>query len=391
MTMGTWWLGESELKEEQREVVEIEPGTSFLLLGPPGSGKTNILLLRANYLYLTDYPDLFVIVFTRTLRQFIAMGADRYDFPVDKVVTSRQWQQDLLKRYGVKVPSFGPGVDFDQQRIQLSELVRKELVEKRGLREIFDAVLLDEAHDYTPDEIRTFRVLSKVFVASADTRQRIYRTEDCMDTLRDATGGRVVRLINHYRIGRNICRVADAIGKNMPDYESMLDNCQYDEETYPSTVEATQNVNVDQQAQAVVKQIGVQLQAYPEEMIGVLAVRNEEAAKVYELLMKSPYADVTVRHGPDDRPDFAADTRILVTTIHSAKGLEFRAVHIVDADRLRNKSINLSFTAITRAKTAVNLHYRRSLPGFIDSAIREIQPRRPLPTVGALFGKKGKP
>lgn len=184
--MSTWWLGESELKEEQKEVLEIEPETSFLLLGPPGSGKTNILLLRANYLHLSDFPNLAVIVFTKTLQQFIAMGADRYDFPVGKVVTSRKWQMDLLNRYGVPLPDLSK-MKFDQQRIRMSELIDEEIIQKRGLTKIFDAVLLDEAHDYTPAEISTFRTLSKVFVASADSRQKIYRTADCMEALYAAT------------------------------------------------------------------------------------------------------------------------------------------------------------------------------------------------------------
>src|SRR5687768_15022812 len=126
--MSTWWVGESELKEEQKDVIRFDPDTSFLLVGPPGSGKTNILLLRANYLSLGDYPNIAVIVVTRALRQFIAMGASRYDFPVGKIVTSRKWQQDLLRRCSVNVPKFGTGVSFDEQRLQMSDLIREELI-----------------------------------------------------------------------------------------------------------------------------------------------------------------------------------------------------------------------------------------------------------------------
>jgi superfamily I DNA/RNA helicase len=385
--VSAWWIGEGELKEEQKEVVDIPPDKNFLLLGPPGSGKTNLLLLRANYLYLSDYPNLSVIVFTRTLREFIAMGAQRYDFPVDKVVTSTKWQRDLLGNYGIGVPVFGPKVPFDEKRVRLSELIHEEIVVKLGLKDIFDAVLLDEAHDYTPAEIDMFRTLSKVFVASADNRQKLYRTADCMDALTSATG-KTVELKHHYRVGRKICRVADAIGTAIPDYVPMLDNCQYDEDTYPSDVVATQSGDIDQQAAAIVESIGLQLEAYPEEMIGVLAARHEEAGRVYEALAQSPHAGLTVRHGPNDHPDFSDDTRVCVTSIHSAKGLEFRAVHIVDADRLSRESKKLSFTAITRAKTIVNLHYHKNLPGFIDSAIRAIQPARPLPKVSRLFGRK---
>lgn len=383
--MSTWWLGESELKDEQKAVFEIPPDESFLLLGPPGSGKTNILLLRANYLFLADHPNLKVIVFTKTLRQFIAMGAARYDFPASNIVTSTKWQYDLLNNHGITPPVFPPGMQFAERRFRLNKLINDELIAKRGLSGIFDAILLDEAHDYTPDEIRTFRALSKVFVASADTRQKIYRTADCMETLSNVTAT-TVTLTHHFRIGRKICRVADAIGRGIPDYATMLDSCQYDEERYPSDVLAARSGDIDAQAQAVISAIGLQLDAYPDEMIGVLAPRHEQAGRVYDALSSSPYADITIRHTQGEHPEFTDETRICVTSIHSAKGLEFRAVHIVDADQLEHEAIKLSFTGLTRAKSIATFHYDRSLPGFIDSAIREIQPPRPLPALGTLFG-----
>jgi superfamily I DNA/RNA helicase len=387
--MSTWWLGESELKEEQREVLEIEPARSFLLLGPPGSGKTNILLLRANYLYLSDYPNLAMIVFTKTLQRFIGTGAERYDFPGSKITTSIKWQRDLLQQHGVSMPRFDAKTSFETQRLRLGELIRSELIEKRKIGPIFDAILLDEAHDYTPEEILDFRALCQVFVASADSRQRIYATQDSLPALQAATN-HTVTLQHHYRIGRNVCRVADAIGKGMSDYEPMFSRCQYDEEAYPSKVSSVRSGGIDRQAADVIAAIGLQLEAYPGEMIGVLAARHQEADAVYDALEKSAHASVTLRHDTNGHPQFDRSTRVCVTTIHSAKGLEFRAVHIVDADRLQHKSINLSFTAITRAKTIATLYCSDGLPGFLERGIRETEPARPLPQVESLFGKKGK-
>ena len=62
-------------------MISLAAEGNHLVLGPPGSGKTNILLLRANYLTLSGKPNIAIVVFTRTLSKFIASGGKEYDFP----------------------------------------------------------------------------------------------------------------------------------------------------------------------------------------------------------------------------------------------------------------------------------------------------------------------
>ena len=76
----TWWVSEEQLKGEQKAIVTLPIANSHLILGPPGSGKTNLLLLRANYLHLAGHTNLAIVVFTRTLQEFIVAGGHEYDF-----------------------------------------------------------------------------------------------------------------------------------------------------------------------------------------------------------------------------------------------------------------------------------------------------------------------
>jgi superfamily I DNA/RNA helicase len=64
----TWWTGIQELKAEQKKVISLPLETSHLVLGPAGSGKTNLLLLRANYFARAGQPNILILVFTRLLR-----------------------------------------------------------------------------------------------------------------------------------------------------------------------------------------------------------------------------------------------------------------------------------------------------------------------------------
>ena len=74
-------------------------------------------------------------------------------------------------------------------------------------------------------------------------------------------------------------------------------------------------------------------------------------------------------------------------TTHSSKGLEFRAVHIVGTDKVKkfNLQRNLTYTAITRAKTSLNIYSSMNLPGYLDKGLAAILPPKPKPTIDSLF------
>src|SRR6266851_2251165 len=159
----TWWVDPKQLNEEQKNIIELPLGGSHLITGPPGSGKTNLLLLRANYMTLADQPNILILVFTKTLQEFIASGGGQYAFPASKVKTCMKWEQDFLKSFGIAVD---PPERFEEKRIYYLTEIQKLLADERA-RQIYDAILLDEAQDYLPDEIRVFKQLSKVIFASA--------------------------------------------------------------------------------------------------------------------------------------------------------------------------------------------------------------------------------
>ena len=166
----TWWVGEDDLDKYQRAVITLPMDGNHLVFGPPGSGKTNLLLLRANYLYLAGHQNIVIVAFTRTLRDFIASGGLNYSFPVSKIQTCRMWGQDLLRQYG---KSCHPPEDFEEQRQYFIQELGA-LIEEKGLCGIYDCILLDEAQDYVPAEIRTFEKLGTRLFCVADSRQKIY-------------------------------------------------------------------------------------------------------------------------------------------------------------------------------------------------------------------------
>jgi superfamily I DNA and RNA helicase len=64
----TWWRTPEELDADQQEIVSLPLEGSHLVVGPPGSGKTNLLLLRGAFLTRGGKPNIAIITFNRLLR-----------------------------------------------------------------------------------------------------------------------------------------------------------------------------------------------------------------------------------------------------------------------------------------------------------------------------------
>jgi len=166
----------------------------------------------------------------------------------------------------------------------------------------------------------------------ADSRQKIYTTPDPIETLRGIVRGKEHRLKLQYRCGRNICKLADDLGKDSEGYSPLLLTSRYDESARPSSVEEITCRDIVGQTQRIVEKLSLQLKAYPDELLGVLCPRSEEVEKVWWSISDSPLADVAMLQMGGEHSAFHPDKRIIVGTFHSAKGVEFRALHLVSCN-----------------------------------------------------------
>lgn len=276
--------------------------------------------------------------------------------------------------------------NFEETRSRLFDSL--QTLAGQGRREnVHDVVLVDEAQDYSGDEIALIQKFGDRVFAVGDRDQRISDKTGALERL-VALGAKRSVLTSHYRNGLKICRVADGI-KNLIDREDGLEaTSNYDEATFPSTVDVFDGIPLAKQVAEAIPRIQTQLQAYPGEMIGVFCPRVEDLDQVRSLLEASPLASDLHVQRAGAYSSFSPDRLVVLSTTMGAKGLEFRAVHILAADKLKKfpTQKNLSYTAVTRTKTSLSVYHQDSLAGWFEKGLTACRPVKPSePSLDELF------
>lgn len=363
----TWWVKAEQLDDEQRRAVNLNRNASHLISGPPGSGKTNLLILRAKYLTLGGNPNFILLSFTRTLRDFIGNGAFQYGLTDEKVMTCTAWERDILRSLGVPIPE---GDNFQTLRPLLAETV-SQAIAARGLGPKYHSILLDESQDYLPSELDLFFRLAHHVYAVADAKQKIYSGADAIPLLKSRVNDGLL-LPFHYRNGLRICRMADDLIRPIDPDTNLEGTANYDERSRPSTALAHKTSSLAEQCALILDKLLTERKAYPDELLGIVTARRKTLRLLKQTFETSPIAPaLSVQSAEEGYAELQPTTRVWLSTIHGAKGLEFRTLHVAAAETINSlsESLQLAYTATTRAKTSLNVYYEGTLPGYIDQAI----------------------
>lgn len=363
----TWWVDPSQLDAQQTAVLTTTADISLLIVGPPGSGKTNILLLRANYVRPLGPRQAF-LTFTRALAEHLRSGPNvgRADqIQREEISTFMGWARSVIRNNGGTLPVETD--DFEANR-RATVAALEEVVEQQNLGEIYDVIFVDEVQDFWESELTLIRRLANRVNFAGDSRQRIWKHREGLATAAKMAE-ETVELKLHYRIGEKICEYADQILPPKADQAPLLEGCNYPEKLRPSSVSAIPCADTAEMIRTCIENVKEQLRYITEEPIGVIGPMNDALDAFMTAARADPtLSEITIRQRSNDYQAYDESSRVRVMTIHSAKGSEFRAVHLLEGEAFRAHNRELAFTAVTRAKTEVAVYHTAPLLGHMVPA-----------------------
>lgn len=354
----SWWRRKNELVPEQLAFINLPPQGRYSLVGPPGSGKTNLLLLRAQFLAGNGEKNVLIITYTNSLCDFIRSGIGKSGhISPDQVMTFHSWAGNfIIDQLGVSKKPKGSSFD-EATRVEILERL-KEANLNRPAEKMYSAIFVDEAQDLSADELEQLLCLSDKICICGDDRQGIFYQNGLSIAEKLKLEKHV--LTSHFRISQRIAEVADRLLPPAAGEAGLAARANYNEKLQgKSTAEMHPKDSRDQQFAKIVELIRVQLVAFNDDNIGVFAGTNDAIAELKDRFDATEFSDLVAYHGHEGGASFSSEARIHVMTLHNSKGTEFRAVHIFAAEELHGyplRRTKLAYTGITRARTALNVY-----------------------------------
>ena len=321
-------LHDSQLTREQRSIVELRPDRHHLVMGPPGSGKTQVLLHRARWLrqtYKTPPEGFCVLVFTNVLTYFLRQSLDFLGIPKEKVRTFDDWCADLWDQHVRRTrPRTLPDrrgksyIDFPAVRVGVLQSLQA-LAAAGQFKPNLDFVLVDEGQDLDATAYGILRLTTKHLTVFADARQQIFESGASVAEIQQhlSLTGQSASLLPAYRNSPDIAKLASYFGNA---YEGI--NYLAQERQKPCLYVASDWDDEINHLADVLRE-----RRLLNHRCGIIVPTNRDLFSVTNKLKErgiEVHQAVAVRRGGAP-PDFDSLTPI-IATYHNAKGLTFDCV-----------------------------------------------------------------
>jgi superfamily I DNA/RNA helicase len=338
----------AQLTEDQQNVVQAPITSSRIVMGGPGSGKSLVLVHRANFAVTTKKikPNKTLLVtYTKRLKAELMDGLRKLDLKDVSVVTFDALCWNLYRKLLPKSPTPNPKTKNASSIVRQALL--KELTEN-PIGPIYDFSLVDEAQDLDRTALSILAKISKTSTVAMDVRQQIYGIEMNPEIAASILGVGVKQqtLLNAFRCTPNIVQLGSIFLESEEETKHFLgSNLLVPDEV--ETPKLTYFESVDKEMDAL-KEALIERGQLGQTVL-ILAPKNEYVADIVRE-MSERGVRVLLRDDSSIRGNIPE-----ALTFHSAKGLTVDAVFLPSLDRVeeiyyREWNVpNLLFVAVTRA------------------------------------------
>jgi superfamily I DNA/RNA helicase len=329
--MTTWLLHRSELTPDQLRVVEMPPDENRLILGPPGSGKTQILVHRAAHLaatYNVQPARYRAFVFTNVIREYIRSGFEFLGLPDETVSTLDFWTTAIYEKYfSRRLPRTerGKSIDFPKIRRDVLSVIRT----RKEQRNTLDFVLVDEGQDLGPETYEILSLAARHVTVFVDPHQKIFEEGADESFIREKLGmsARQVSLLAAYRNAPYVAHLASHFIADAEKRSQYLAQVQVEQKVRERPllfIASTYERELDRLAE-IVRQRQVL-----NERIGIIVPTNRLLHGIASgLEERGIVVEKAIKIGEGAKVRIACDFGNLVpkiATFHMAKGLTFDSV-----------------------------------------------------------------
>ncbi len=337
-----------------------------IVRGVAGSGKTLILAFRAEQIARAASRPVLLLSFANGISGRLENAMQDRGVE-DKVITStfHAWCWKMLRTYGLTIPTEKEFPDFSERQNANVQAVLDAA--ERGLIPggQYDAVLIDEAHDFEPQWLALAAKMvnpdTKALMIVYDDAQAIYkgRKRPVWKQLGIEAAGRTTVLKVNYRNTAQILRFARKFAADVIGAPGV---CAGDESAVLMPEDGGRNgvepvvrqcVSYDGEAHAIAEWLlGRKAAGYQWGQMAVLYPRHEVGGRFQKVFAKHGVPmDVAKDH--QNRIDSKCDA-VRLLSMHTSKGLEFPCVAIGGLGELKKPEdieddIRLTYVAITRA------------------------------------------
>jgi superfamily I DNA/RNA helicase len=347
---------------------------SYLIAGPPGTGKTVLAIYRAKRLVDANHERTQLIMYSRLLAQYTSNACKQLGVE-GKVSTFNHWFKWYCKRnLGFFPPEITP-FEYDWVTILQRIMQAPRMPDPSKL----PYLIVDEGQDLPPEFYLIASKICRDFIVFADQNQRIQKQNSLLSEIRDRAGfteSNVYWLRQNYRNSRPIAELAahfytdtetgvpdlPAIGTSRAPKPRMI----HVEKLHHSVMHI---VNLERNFSNL--QIGV--------FVPTVALQTKFRNRL-EGKTKNPvqFYNYQGDHGVPCVVDFEAPG-IVITTYQGAKGLEFDLVVIPELQELNDKLDDPHtrmrfYVMISRAREQVHFTYS----GEGEPAVLSMFPKKEL-------------